>query len=352
LLLLVLVLVTATVSGVFGMAGGLMLMGGLTLAMPVSAAMVTHGAVQFVSNGWRAMLHRAHIDWRIIVMYGVGSAIAAGLLASVTYEPTKAWVYLMLGLVPGLAWLPKGKFHLDAAKAHTRRRLRPFGHRPQRHRRRLRPAARRLLRAHKSPAPRHRRHQSRDASVQPHRENGVLRRAAHHRRQYRPAAMVVLPRRRAARDDRRWLGGMVLDRMSDVNFLKYTRWIVTARCTAVLCTARSLFATSWIPDRAPALKLSYGLVRDNDARSNIPALSRAAPSSTSSKSAGLHSSASQIFASVSNRTPFTLPLRSSERFASVMPTRSAKSFDFILRRASITSRVTTIRIKRSDRSQL
>ena len=49
-LLLVLVLVTATVSGVFGMAGGLMLMGGLTLAMPVAAAMVTHGAVQFVSR--------------------------------------------------------------------------------------------------------------------------------------------------------------------------------------------------------------------------------------------------------------------------------------------------------------
>ena len=91
-LLLILVLVTATVSGVFGMAGGLMLMGGLTLAMPVAAAMVTHGAVQFVSNGWRAVLHRRYIQWRIIAMYGVGSAIAACGLALVTYQPTKAWV--------------------------------------------------------------------------------------------------------------------------------------------------------------------------------------------------------------------------------------------------------------------
>ncbi len=115
-LLLVLVLVTATVSGVFGMAGGLMLMGGLTLAMPVAAAMVTHGAVQFVSNGWRAVLHRKFIQWPIILYYGAGSAVAAGLLALVTYSPTKAWVYLMLGLVPGLAWLPKKQFHLDAAK--------------------------------------------------------------------------------------------------------------------------------------------------------------------------------------------------------------------------------------------
>jgi uncharacterized membrane protein YfcA len=115
-LLLLVVLITATVSGVFGMAGGLMLMGALTLAMPVSAAMVTHGAVQFVSNGWRAVLHRRHINWAIIAFYGVGSAIAAGVLALVTYDPTKAWVYLLLGLVPGLAWLPKGVFNLDAAK--------------------------------------------------------------------------------------------------------------------------------------------------------------------------------------------------------------------------------------------
>jgi uncharacterized membrane protein YfcA len=115
-ILLAAVLVTATVSGVFGMAGGLMLMGALTLAMPVAAAMVTHGAVQLVSNGWRAVLHRKHIDWPIILFYAAGSAAAAALLALVTYSPTKAWVYLLLGLVPGLAWLPKARFNLDAAK--------------------------------------------------------------------------------------------------------------------------------------------------------------------------------------------------------------------------------------------
>ena len=114
--LFVVVLVTATISGVFGMAGGLMLMGALTLAMPVSAAMVTHGAVQLVSNGWRAVLHRQHIAWPIIGFFGLGSALAAGVLALVTYEPTKAWVYLLLGFVPGLAWLPKQRFHLDAAR--------------------------------------------------------------------------------------------------------------------------------------------------------------------------------------------------------------------------------------------
>lgn len=115
-LLLLLVLLTSTVSGVFGMAGGLMLMGGLTLAMPVSAAMVTHGAVQIVSNGWRAVLHRAHLAWPIVGLYALGSAAAAGALALVAYAPNKAWVYLLLGLVPCLAWLPRDIARLDAAR--------------------------------------------------------------------------------------------------------------------------------------------------------------------------------------------------------------------------------------------
>ncbi|MBL8536143.1 MAG: sulfite exporter TauE/SafE family protein [Hyphomonadaceae bacterium] len=114
--LLAVVLVSSTISGVFGMAGGLLLMGALTLALPVSAAMVTHGAVQIVSNGWRAVLHRVHIDWRILGLYALGSAAAGGVLALVTYAPSKAWVYLLLGLIPGLAWLPTKTLHLDAAR--------------------------------------------------------------------------------------------------------------------------------------------------------------------------------------------------------------------------------------------
>jgi uncharacterized protein len=111
------VLITSTISGVFGMAGGLMLMGALALVLPVSAAMVTHGVVQIVSNGWRGVLHRAHINWRIVALYGLGSALAAGALALIAYAPSTAWVYLLLGLIPALAWLPKDVLRLDAARA-------------------------------------------------------------------------------------------------------------------------------------------------------------------------------------------------------------------------------------------
>lgn len=243
LALLAVVLLTATISGVFGMAGGLMLMGALTLVLPVSAAMVTHGAVQFVSNGWRAVLHREHIAWRIILFYGLGSAIAAGLLAFIAYEPTKAWVYLMLGLVPGLAWIPKGQFNLDAAKpAHavvcglsvtglnvlagvsgplldvffvrttlsrhaivaTKAATQAFSHTVK-------------MIFYGAPI---------FASMQP---SGLPP-------WYFFAIATPLAMLGAV------LGGRVLDRMSDVNFLKWTRWIVSAVGMVYLLQAAELFA--------------------------------------------------------------------------------------------------------------
>lgn len=242
-LLLAVVLVTAMVSGVFGMAGGLMLMGALTLVMPVSAAMVTHGAVQFMSNGWRAVLHRAHIDWRIIVMYGAGSAIAAGLLASVVYEPTKAWVYLMLGLVPGLAWLPKGAFHLDAAKpTHavacglsvtglnviagvSGPLLDVFFVRTN--------LSRHAIVATKAAT------QAFSHTVKMVFYGVPLITAVDTGLPPWWFFLVAAPLAMIGA----WLGGMVLDRLSDVNFLKYTRWIVTALGAVYLVQAAVLFAT-------------------------------------------------------------------------------------------------------------
>ena len=58
LFLVVMSFVTAAISGVFGMAGGLLLKGALALVLPVSATFVVHGLLQLVANGWRAILHR------------------------------------------------------------------------------------------------------------------------------------------------------------------------------------------------------------------------------------------------------------------------------------------------------
>ena len=98
---------TAALSGVFGMAGGLVLMGALALVLPVSAAFVTHGVLQLVANGWRAILHRQHISWPILRSYILAAALAAGLLSVIAFTPSQPLVFLLLGLVPLLVWLPK-----------------------------------------------------------------------------------------------------------------------------------------------------------------------------------------------------------------------------------------------------
>lgn len=118
LIILGLSLVTSFISGIFGMAGGLILMGGL-IALPsigVATAMVIHGSLQFVANGWRAWLLRDAIDWTAFHRYAVGAGIGVAALALVTWQPEKRAVYLLLGLVPLMVWLPRGWFDLDIQK--------------------------------------------------------------------------------------------------------------------------------------------------------------------------------------------------------------------------------------------
>jgi len=116
LFLLLAAFVTATVSGVLGMAGGLLLMGALLLVLPTATAFVAHGLLQLVSNGWRAFLQRRHVRLAVLGWYAVGAVLAGAAVAAVAYVPSKPVTYLLLGLVPGLVWLPRGALRLDASR--------------------------------------------------------------------------------------------------------------------------------------------------------------------------------------------------------------------------------------------
>ena len=99
------VLATSFISGIFGMAGGMILMGVLVALMPVSAAMVLHGAAQLTSNGWRAVLWRRHIDFRIFGRFLIGLLLAGLLFTFIGFIPDRAMVLITLGVVPFLAVL-------------------------------------------------------------------------------------------------------------------------------------------------------------------------------------------------------------------------------------------------------
>jgi uncharacterized membrane protein YfcA len=116
LFLVVMSFVTAAISGVFGMAGGLLLKGAIALVLPVSATFVVHGILQLVANGWRAILHRRHVDWRIVGVFALGAVAAGGVMAFIALEPTKPTLFLLMGLAPALVWVPDRWLRLDASR--------------------------------------------------------------------------------------------------------------------------------------------------------------------------------------------------------------------------------------------
>lgn len=99
------VLATSFLSGIFGMAGGMVLMGLLLVWLPVSTAMVLHGTAQMTSNGWRALMWRRHADYRIFARYIVGLMAAGALFSFVGFVPDRALVLISLGIIPFLAVL-------------------------------------------------------------------------------------------------------------------------------------------------------------------------------------------------------------------------------------------------------
>jgi uncharacterized protein len=108
--LCLLMVATSFLSGIFGMAGGLVLIGVLLFLMPLPAAMVLHAITQMASNGWRALLWYKHIRWRTVATYISGCTVALIAWSLWQYVPSKPVALLMLGLTPFVARLLPADF--------------------------------------------------------------------------------------------------------------------------------------------------------------------------------------------------------------------------------------------------
>src|SRR5258705_7367490 len=100
-----LMVATAFLSGLFGMAGGLILIGVLLTILPLPSAMVLHAITQMASNGWRAFLWRRHIRWRPVSIYMIGCALALGAWSITRFVPDKPVALVFLGGTPFMARL-------------------------------------------------------------------------------------------------------------------------------------------------------------------------------------------------------------------------------------------------------
>lgn len=99
------VVATSFLSGVFGMAGGMILIGVLLAFLPVPAAMALHAVTQMASNGWRALLWWRHVRWRVVAVYLLGCGLALAVWSVWLFVPSRPVALLFLGVTPFLARL-------------------------------------------------------------------------------------------------------------------------------------------------------------------------------------------------------------------------------------------------------
>lgn len=100
LLILATVLVTSILSGIVGMAGGMILMALLASLLTVPVAMLLHGVTQASANGSRAWFLRGHVRWQVLPGYLLGVAICTAAFAVLTVVPERGLVLILVGLFP------------------------------------------------------------------------------------------------------------------------------------------------------------------------------------------------------------------------------------------------------------
>src|SRR5215510_8347559 len=104
---------TSFLSGIFGMAGGMILIGVLLALLTVPEAMALHAVAQLASNGWRGLLWIGHVRWRPVAAYMSGCAVALAALSLIQFVPSKPLALLMLGVSPFLVRLLPAGFRPD-----------------------------------------------------------------------------------------------------------------------------------------------------------------------------------------------------------------------------------------------
>jgi uncharacterized membrane protein YfcA len=94
------IIFSSFLSGVFGMAGGMVLLGVLLNYFDVAVGMILFSIIQFFANGLRVLQWRHYVLWPIFGWYFVGAVISFAVMWTIAFVPDKAMVYLALGLMP------------------------------------------------------------------------------------------------------------------------------------------------------------------------------------------------------------------------------------------------------------
>jgi uncharacterized membrane protein YfcA len=115
-LLAISALVTSFISGILGMAGGMILMGILLAVLPLPVAMLLHGITQLASNAWRALIWRKEVDWRVFRGYALGALATFAFFAAVKFVVSKPVALIVMGLTPFITLALPEKVHFNVER--------------------------------------------------------------------------------------------------------------------------------------------------------------------------------------------------------------------------------------------
>lgn len=98
---------TAFLTAALGAGGGLLLLGAMTLFLPVASVIPLHGAIQFGAAASRTVLLLRHVRLPLLFAFTIGALAGAAGGAQVLIRLPEAWLQLVLGLfIVWLAWIP------------------------------------------------------------------------------------------------------------------------------------------------------------------------------------------------------------------------------------------------------
>src|SRR5437870_12476997 len=86
-------------SGVFGMAGGMVLLGVLLNYFDIATGMILFSIIQFFVNSLRVVQWRHYVLWPIFGWYVVGAVFSFTVMWMIAFVPDKAMAYLAHGLL-------------------------------------------------------------------------------------------------------------------------------------------------------------------------------------------------------------------------------------------------------------
>ena len=90
---------TATLSGILGMGGGMTLLAVMALLMPPAAVIPVHGAVQLASNATRTTLFWNQVHWPIVRVYAGLVAVGVGAATLVWEGDKMTWFRPVIGVM-------------------------------------------------------------------------------------------------------------------------------------------------------------------------------------------------------------------------------------------------------------